>query len=84
MEKFCQSCGMPLSEEVLGKNLDGSKSEDYCCYCYKDGEFTSDVTMEEMIEVCVPFEVEAGMKEEDARKRMKEYFPTLKRWEAVK
>ena len=23
--KFCQSCGMPLSPEVLGTNADGSK-----------------------------------------------------------
>ena len=33
--KFCQSCGMPLTEEVLGTNADGSKNEDYCMYCYK-------------------------------------------------
>ena len=32
---FCQSCGMPLTEEVLGTNVDGSKNEDYCMYCYK-------------------------------------------------
>ena len=27
--KFCQSCGMPLTNEVLGTNADGSKNEDY-------------------------------------------------------
>ncbi len=37
--KFCQSCGMPLTDEIdshsvaelnlLGTNADGSKSEDY-------------------------------------------------------
>ena len=48
--KFCQSCGMPLSEDVLGTNADGSKNEDYCMYCYKDGKFLQDCTMEEMIE----------------------------------
>ena len=37
--KFCQSCGMPLTDEVLGTNADGSKNEDYCMYCYKDGKF---------------------------------------------
>lgn len=36
--KFCQSCGMPLQKnEELGTNHDGSKNEEYCCYCYKDG-----------------------------------------------
>ena len=47
--KFCQSCGMPLTEDVLGTNADGSKNEDYCMYCYKDGKFLQDCTMEEMI-----------------------------------
>ena len=50
--KFCQSCGMPLTQEILGTNADGSKNEDYCMYCYKDGKFTQDCTMEEMIEFC--------------------------------
>ena len=25
--KFCQSCGMPLTQEILGTNADGSKNE---------------------------------------------------------
>ena len=50
--RFCQSCGMPLTEDVLGTNADGSKNEDYCMYCYRDGHFLQDCTMEEMIEHC--------------------------------
>ena len=53
--KFCQSCGMPLTEEVLGTNADGSKNEDYCIYCYRDGRFLQDCTMDEMIEHCAQF-----------------------------
>ena len=53
--RFCQSCGMPLTDEVLGTNADGSKNEDYCMYCYKDGKFLQDCTMEEMIEHCAQF-----------------------------
>jgi len=48
--KFCQSCGMPLTEDVLGTNADGSKNDDYCMYCYRDGKFLQDCTMDEMIE----------------------------------
>ena len=51
-QKFCQSCGMPLTEDVLGTNADGSKNEDYCMYCYRDGHFLQDCTMDEMIEHC--------------------------------
>ena len=44
--KFCQSCGMPLTEDVLGTNADGSKNKDYCMYCYRDGKFLQECTME--------------------------------------
>ena len=40
-QAICQSCGMPLSEDVLGSNADGSKNEEYCMYCMKEGNFTA-------------------------------------------
>ena len=55
-QKFCQSCGMPLSDAtVLGTETNGSKNEEYCCYCYVDGHFTVDCTMDEMIDHCAQF-----------------------------
>lgn len=81
--KYCQSCAMPMdNSEVCGTNADGSKNEDYCQFCYQNGAFTGDMTMEEMIHFCVPF-VSKGNPypdEETARKAMQEYFPNLKRW----
>ncbi len=78
---FCQSCAMPMSDDDFGTEKDGSESLDYCKYCYHDGEFTRDVTMEEMIDFCVPKTAEAtGMSEEEARKMSEEVFPKLKRW----
>ena len=83
-ERYCQSCGMPIgaTEEMYGTNADGSKNEDYCKYCFENGAYTLDCTMEEMIEFCVPHMASAnsGMSEDDARKSMLEFFPTLKRW----
>ncbi len=79
----CQSCAMPLgSADMQGTNADGSKNAEYCCYCYKDGAFTSEQTMDEMIETCVPFvsKGEPWPDEETARKAMREMFPQLKRW----
>lgn len=83
---FCQSCGMPLTtQEDKGTNTDGSKSEDYCHYCYENGEFAKEETMEEMIETCIPFELQAGVypDEKTARESMLSYFPNLKRWKRV-
>ncbi|MDE6146321.1 MAG: zinc ribbon domain-containing protein, partial [Muribaculaceae bacterium] len=53
--KFCQSCGMPLTNDVFGTNADGTQNEDYCIYCYKDGKFAQDMTMEQMIDHCAQF-----------------------------
>ena len=81
---FCQSCGMPMSEEFYGTNQDGSKNSEYCTYCYENGSFTGDMTMENMIEACVPHMVEhnTNMTPQQARDMMNQFFPTLKRWKA--
>jgi len=87
-QQFCQSCGMPLTQEHFSKNADGTTNADYCGYCFKEGEFTSDVTMDEMIEQCLTYidefnkDAEKKMTKEEAREQMKQFFPMLKRWKA--
>ena len=78
-----KAAAMPMeTDELLGTNADGSKNTDYCTYCYKDGAFAGDATMEQMIEICIPFALEANVypDAETARKQMQGYFPKLKRW----
>lgn len=82
-QNFCQSCGMPLSApDIYGTEQDGSASEHYCKYCYQDGAFTAPMTMEEMIDFCVPMMVQGnpGMTEAKAREQMLQFFPMLLRW----
>ena len=88
---FCQSCGMPMqSAEQFGTNQDGSANQDYCCYCYKEGAFVQDCTMEGMIEHCAQFldefngACDTQYTKEEAITEMKKHFPTLKRWKEVK
>ena len=79
--KICQSCGMPIDkEELLGTNKDGSINNDYCKYCYVDGEFIHDVTMEEYIDMCSKYGEQAGMTNEEMRDYCSKLFPNLKRW----
>jgi hypothetical protein len=84
-EKYCQSCGMPISEENFGTEADGVKNEDYCVYCYKDGAFTADCTMDEMIEFCAGTvdSWDVKMTKDEAVAMMKETFPKLKRWQTA-
>ena len=81
--KFCQSCGMPLARlEDHGTEADGKISQDYCQYCYQQGAFTSSMTMDEMIDFCVPHMVAShpGMTAEQAKAQMQQFFPMLLRW----
>lgn len=83
---FCQSCGMPLQkDEDFGTDKGGGKNEDYCVYCYKDGAFTADVTMDEMIAFCAEHVDDWDMKmtKEEAIAMMRENFPKLKRWQTA-
>lgn len=87
INRFCQSCGMPMyTDEFLGTNSDGSFNEDYCCYCYKDGKFTQDCNMEEMIQHCLNYLDEfnknsnQNFNKEEAIAQMRNFFPLLKRW----
>ena len=37
---ICQCCGMPLNEDsMISQEPDGSYNEDYCKWCYAEGEF---------------------------------------------
>ena len=87
LPQFCQSCGMPLMRiEDCGTNADGSTNFDYCQYCYKDGKFLQECTMDEMIEHCAQFVnavnegLEKPITKEEYIGMMKTYFPQLKRW----
>lgn len=79
--KICQSCAMPLtSEDMFATEKDGGKNEDYCKWCYKDGEFLDKCTIEEYIEKCSQFGEQAGMTNEQMKEYCSKIFPTLKRW----
>lgn len=82
-QPFCQSCGMPLTApHLLGTEADGEKSPHYCRYCYQHGSFTHHMTMEEMIDFCVPHMVEGHpeLTPQLAKEQMLQFFPLLLRW----
>lgn len=76
---ICQCCGMPLEDELVGLNGDGSLNEDYCKWCYADGVYTYS-NMDDLIDVCVSHLVNEGFTEEQARAHMKSTLPTLDYW----
>lgn len=69
-----------------GTMPDGTPNPDYCHFCFYEGSFTADLTMEEMIQECVgfaeSFRDENGKEytREEAIDQMRRFFPHLKRW----
>jgi hypothetical protein len=79
--KVCQSCGMDLSDEKFyGKNFDGSKNEKYCRYCFPNGTFSKDETLDEMVESCIPFRIKNYPDKKTAREKIKKDLSLLERW----
>jgi len=78
---YCQSCAMPLDrDESFGTNVDDSKCQEYCIYCYKKGEFTeTDITLKEMLDKVDNIMKQMGMAA-DIINKTKQMIPELKRW----
>lgn len=85
----CQSCGMILVKDSdKGTESDGRKSEEHCAFCYQHGQFTQDISIEELIEHNLQnldsWNRENGLQltEQEARAELQKFLPTLKRWRA--
>lgn len=76
---ICQCCGMPLEDEIIGRNEDGTLNEDYCKWCFADGIYTYS-NMDDLIEVCVRNMVNENFTEEQAREYLKQSLPKLDYW----
>ena len=66
----------------FGTNADGSKSTEYCNFCYQNGKFTDEgITMEQKIVNVAGFLAKQGnVPQAEAIATAKATVPTLKRW----
>lgn len=78
---ICQCCGMPLNEDgMISREKDGSFNEDYCKWCYMDGEFVYP-SKEALIDFLVAHMPNPeNEKEEDRRAQFDAYLSQLKYW----
>lgn len=76
---ICQCCGMPLEDSLISKEEDGNFNEEYCKWCYADGNYMySD--MDDLIDVCVKNMVSAEHSEQEVRTYLKATLPKLDYW----
>lgn len=76
---ICQCCGMPLEDSTLSRETDGSFNEEYCKWCYADGEFTYS-SKEQLIDFCAKHMASESWPEQQVRAHMEALVPTLNHW----
>ena len=79
LKLICQCCGMPLEDEIMSKEKDGSINEDYCKWCYKDGNFTYN-DIESLISFCENTMSNESFTRAQVRDYMNNLLPKLKHW----
>ena len=75
----CQCCGMPLEDSTISKEPDGDFNEEYCKWCYADGEFKY-TSKEQLIDFCAKHMATEEWTEEQVRAHMEAVVPKLKHW----
>ena len=80
---YCQCCGMPLSEDsMISRETDNSFNEDYCKWCYSDGEFLY-TTKESLIDFMMQHMPNPQNQSESERRQFFEsQLSNLKHWKA--
>lgn len=79
---ICQCCGMPLSEdEMISREPDGTFNEDYCKWCYTDGQYAYQ-SKEALLDFLVNHTPNPeNTPTEDRRIQFNGYLSQLKHWQ---
>lgn len=70
---------MPLDDSTLSREPSGEFNEDYCKWCYTDGEFKYS-SKEQLIDFCVAHMASEQWPAEQVRAHMEAVVPHLKHW----
>ncbi len=80
---ICQCCGMPLEDESISRETDGFFNEEYCKWCYADGEYMYH-DMDALIDICVQNMASEHFPPDQARRYVEEMLPGLDYWKQHK
>lgn len=75
----CQCCGMPLDESCISEELDGTFNEEYCKWCYNNGNFVY-TSLEELIDFLVSHMSNEKWSSEQAKAYFETQLPKLNYW----
>ena len=80
---ICQCCGMPLEDSLLSREPDGSFNEDYCKWCYADGQFAYQ-DLQTLTDFLVEHMSNENWSAEQARAYFEAQLPQLQQWREKK
>ena len=80
---ICQCCGMPLEDSLLSREPDGSYNEDYCKWCYADGQFAYQ-DLQTLTDFLVEHMSNENWSAEQARAYFEAQLPQLQHWREKK
>ena len=76
---ICQCCGMPLEDENISRETDGTFNEEYCKWCYAEGKFVYS-SLEELMDFLGKHMSSDQWPEEAVRAFLQQTLPTLRHW----
>lgn len=80
---ICQCCGMPLDDLSISREPDGSFNEEYCRWCYADGQFVYH-DLDELVDFLSGHLSNDSWTPEQARAFFREELPKLNYWKQKK
>ena len=76
---ICQCCGMPLEDDSISREPDGSLNEEYCKWCYADGAFVYS-SMDKLLDFLSEQMSNENFPPEQAREYFSRELPKLRHW----
>lgn len=77
---ICQCCGMPLDDSTISTEPDGAFNEEYCKWCYSDGQFAY-TDMGQLTDLLVQHMSNDSTPPEQVRSYLETMLPTLRHWQ---
>lgn len=78
---ICQCCGMPLDDSTVSREPDGTFNEEYCKWCYTEGQFVY-TNLQQLTDFLVEHMSSPQFPPEQARAYFEENLPRLNHWKS--
>ena len=76
---ICQCCGMPLEDDYISKETDGTFNEEFCKWCYSEGKFIY-ASIDDLIDFLMEHMPNGQLTKEENRRFFETQLRKLNHW----